>query len=106
MTWESGGPGSHIPEKSKRAVRKRQGNRCNTIDPKVCTKVVEEFDHIVNVKKLRIDRKHANDPALLQGLCRACHAKKTQAEAQEGRKKHLRKPPRHPGLKQADDETK
>jgi 5-methylcytosine-specific restriction endonuclease McrA len=98
VVWQNGGPGSHIPISSKRTVRRRQNNCCAVYDPLVCTGEIDQFDHIVNVKALRVDRKLANDPDLLQGLCLPCHKRKTQAEAQAGRRKHLRKPKPHPGL--------
>ena len=98
MAWTNGGPGSKIPDRIKRTVRTRQGNRCNTIDLHVCTGTIDEFDHIVNVKTLGINRADANDPDNIQGLCRPCHTVKTQTEARAGQNRWRRPPPSHPGL--------
>lgn len=98
MVWQNGGRGSNIPDSTKRIVRARQNNCCAGHDASVCTGLIDEFDHVINVKSLGIDRSQANHPDLLQGLCKPCHKKKTQAEAQAGRTKHLRTPPQHPGL--------
>lgn len=94
--WTNGGPGSKIPTPVKRTVRARQHNRCNTINPTICTGQIQQFDHIVNVKTQRIDRRQANDPNGIQGLCIPCHKVKTQAEAQAARARGKRTPPRHP----------
>lgn len=98
MTWTNGGPGSKIPAAVKREVRERQQGQCNTIDPNVCTGRIDEFDHIINVKTLGIDRALANDPAGIQGLCRPCHTVKTQAESLAARTRGRRAPVPHIGL--------
>lgn len=96
MAWVNGGPGSKIPASAKRAIRIRQRNQCAVYDPTVCTGQLDEFDHIVNVKAAKVDRRTANHPDLLQGLCIPCHRAKTQAEAQAGRRRGKRPPPPHP----------
>ena len=88
---------SHIPEQVKRTVRTRQHHRCMVIDPHVCTGHIDQFDHIINVKTLGVDRRDANDPDNLQGLCTPCHKVKTQAEAKAGRNRWKRQPEQHPG---------
>lgn len=99
MVWPNTASGSHIPAKSKRVVRLRQGNECVCIDARVCTGSIDEYDHVTNVKALKIERSHANDPALLQGLCIPCHKVKTQGEAQQARhERKYRKPLENPGL--------
>lgn len=102
MAWDNGGPGSKIPAAVKRTVRDRQEDRCNTIDPTVCTDRIDEFDHIINVKTLGIDRAQANDPNSIQGLCLPCHKLKTQREARSAaaaRAARGRHPTEaHPGL--------
>ena len=99
MAWDNNASGSHIPAKSKHVVRLRQNDRCVCIDPRVCTGGIAEFDHVINVKSLRIERSHANDPALLQGLCIPCHKVKTQQEAYDARWGRRHRPPQeHPGL--------
>jgi 5-methylcytosine-specific restriction endonuclease McrA len=99
VTWTNGGAGSHIPERSKRAVRRRQHNSCAIIDASICLGTIDEYDHVVNLASLDIERRHANDPALLQGLCKPCHAKKTSAEGHAAKRaKRFRKPLEHPGL--------
>lgn len=100
MVWDNTASGSHIPAKSKRIVRLRQNNQCVTIDVNVCTHDIDEFDHVTNLASIKVERSHANDPALLQGLCIPCHKVKTQAEAQQARHdRRYRKPPGHPGLR-------
>lgn len=97
--WSNDQSGSHIPAKSKRIVRLRQDNRCVCLDPSICTGQIDEYDHVINIKSLRVERSHANDPALLQGVCYPCHKQKTQQEAQHARwGRRYRKPPVHPGL--------
>lgn len=96
MAWVNGGPGSKIPESTKQTVRDRQQGWCNTIDPRVCTGQIDQFDHISNIKAQRINRAEANDADLIQGLCEPCHKVKTQAEAQAGRRRGKRPPPPHP----------
>lgn len=99
MAWQSGGPGSKIPAWIKRQVRQRQHNCCNTFDTTVCTGRIDEFDHVINVKTLGIERSQANDPSNIQGLCRPCHNRKTQGEAHAAKRaKRFRTPPPHPGL--------
>ena len=106
MTWTNGGAGSKIPDKPKRIVRKRQNNRCAVYDPSVCTGSIDQFDHVVNLKSIGIARNdpHANDPALLQGLCEPCHLKKSSREGHAAKRaKRFRKPLQHPGLVQKEN---
>lgn len=100
MPWANDQPGSHIPARMKRDIRDRQGDRCNTYSPAICTGSIDEFDHITNIARLGIDRRDANNPDNLQGLCKPCHRAKTQTESNRGRRnRRLRKPYPHPGLK-------
>lgn len=99
MPWVNGQPGSHIPASIKREVRERQHDRCNTINPTVCTGVIDEFDHIINIARLGIDRRDANDPTNIQGLCKPCHRSKTRSESQAARNRRKRAPYQHPGLR-------
>ena len=79
-TWKQ-----KIPAAVKREVRDRQHDQCATYDPNVCTGVIDEFDHIINIKTLGIDRSQANDPAGIQGLCTPCHTAKTHGAAHRAR---------------------
>ena len=88
MTWQNGGPGSQIPKRTRVFVKDRD-KVCQLAYPG-CTVAIEEIDHTVNVKVLRLPRSRANSPELLQGVCSACHKVKTQVEAQAGKRKHLR----------------
>lgn len=100
MAWVNGGPGSKIPIGVKREVADRQHHQCATHNPQVCTGAIDEYDHIINVKALGIDRAHANDPSNIQGLCIPCHKDKTQGEAAEARRRRRFRPAeRHPGLR-------
>lgn len=96
MTWVNGGKGSHIPDTVKRVVRARQHNRCNIYHPDICTGHIDEFDHIINIKTLKVERHLANDLNNIQGLCTPCHKAKTQTEAQQAKHRHLRPQPKHP----------
>lgn len=99
MVWDNTASGSHIPAKSKRVVNKRQNNRCINLDARICTGAIEDYDHVINLASIKVERSHANDPALLQGLCKPCHKLKTQQEAYHARwGRRYRKPERHPGL--------
>lgn len=98
MAWTNNAPTNRIPAATKRRIRTRQGNQCNTISFAVCTGAVDEFDHIINIKTLGIDRAKANDIDNLQGLCAPCHKVKTQREAQAARSRWKRQPEPHPGL--------
>lgn len=98
MTWTNRAPASNIPARIKRDVRQRQHEQCATIAPKVCTGAIDEFDHIINVKTLGIDRAEANDPNNIQGLCRPCHKVKTQQESLAARNRGRRTPTPHIGL--------
>ena len=98
MAWANGGPGSKIPAAIKRTVRQQQHDTCRTIDPTVCTGAIDEYDHIVNVKTLGINRPDANDENNIQGLCKPCHKVKTQREATAGHNRWKRPVEAHPGL--------
>lgn len=105
--WANGGPGAHLPAHVKRAVRVRQRGRCATVDARVCTGQIEQFDHIVNAAASGAPR-HQATANEVQGLCCPCHNRKTQKEAaaakrarraeRGGRSKLLRTPLPHPGL--------
>ncbi|AID58985.1 homing endonuclease [Mycobacterium phage Gaia] len=88
MAWKNGGAGSRIPARLRARVKARD-KHCQ-LGYKGCTGAMDEIDHIVNVKALKIDRSQANDINNLQAVCLSCHKKKTQAEAAAGRRKHLR----------------
>lgn len=99
MAWERNKTGSNIPASVKAEVRDRQQGLCHTIDPTVCTGLIDEYDHIINVKATGQRRRHLErDPDLLQGLCTPCHKVKVQAEAREGQRRRSgkRKPRPHP----------
>ncbi len=103
MAWNNNGSGSHIPRGIKAEVRERQGNMCATIDARVCTGHIHEFDHIVPVSQRRVSR-HELDKLIsadeIRGVCVQCHAIKTQREARAA-SRHARKkraPYQHPGL--------
>lgn len=96
MAWANGGAGSKIPTSIKRQVRARQNNQCTTYNPQVCTGGINEFDHVIPIAELKALRRDANNPDNIQGLCFPCHKHKTQVEAQQGRRRHLRPPPPHP----------
>ena len=98
MPWANGNPPSHIPAQVKRIVRNRQSNRCATYNAMVCTGQLDEFDHVINIKRLGVERHEANDPDNIQGLCKPCHRSKTRAESQAGRNNWKRTPEQHPGL--------
>ena len=63
-----------------------------------CTQAIEEIDHIINVARIGIDRREANDINNLQGVCKRCHRVKTNAESAAARNRWKRKLENHPGL--------
>jgi hypothetical protein len=72
-----------------------------------CTGTIEEFDHIVNLASIGADRGvKVTDAQVLQGVCRHCHAIKSEAERLEGLKrfhaKRFRPAEPHPGLIDTD----
>lgn len=100
MTW---GPESRARTTSpehrarRRRVLERDGYMCQLRYPEVCTGRAEEMDHRDNVAAGGIE-----DDSNAQAVCRACHKKKTGAEAAAARRTKatsLRIPTeRHPGL--------
>jgi 5-methylcytosine-specific restriction endonuclease McrA len=94
VTWR--GEGSRIPDRVKTVVRRRDQSCRLGFDG--CTQRIDEFDHIVPLAVSGLDRRNANHPAALQGVCCSCHRIKTQREAAAGRTAWRRQPERHPGL--------
>lgn len=82
MVWSDDHSGGAIPARSKRIVRLRQDNRCVCVDPGVCTGQIDAYEHCANLASIRVERSHANDPALIQGVCTPCQKAKALSEAQ------------------------
>ncbi|MCH9731599.1 MAG: hypothetical protein K0U84_18315 [Actinomycetia bacterium] len=97
MAWVNGGPGSRIPAAVKREVRERD-QTCQLAYPG-CTVRIDEFDHIAGVAATKADRAATNTPDHLRGVCATCHKKRTQQQSLAARKRHLRRPYQHPGLR-------
>lgn len=85
-------PKTHERERFRRVVLERAGYRCQVQGP-TCARVATQADHVVPLAE-----GGAHDPANGQAICDPCHDRKIQAEAQRGRARWKRKPPRHPGL--------
>ncbi|WP_312715495.1 HNH endonuclease [Corynebacterium flavescens] len=85
-----------VPPGLRRRVMRRDQGQCQKRGPR-CTLVATEVDHIVSVAEGGTD-----DLNNLEAICSACHAPKTQAEAQRGRVRYSRKrpPQAHPAFGQ------
>jgi 5-methylcytosine-specific restriction endonuclease McrA len=95
MAWEGSDRRARLPgDWALRRIRvlRRDAYRCQAkgATGRPCGAPANEVDHIV-----RGDN-HAYEN--LQAICRECHKKKTQAEAQAARQSRYRKPESHPGL--------
>lgn len=94
-TSRSRGPRSTgVPAKLRRRVMARDQATCQVAGPG-CTTVARDVDHIIPVFEGGTDAL-----ANLRAICPACHAAKTQAEAQRARARGSRRrpPPRHPAM--------
>lgn len=100
MVWGTGRESSRIPDRIKRAVRKRDNEQCQLRYPG-CWGTADEFDHIQSISELRISRyaAAANDPENLRCVCIHCHRMRTQQQATTGKNRWKRQPEQHPGLK-------
>lgn len=99
--WRNGGPGSKIPERTKRTIRRRQQGQCAVYDPTICNGTIAEYDHTVNLKSMGLARDAvlANDPSLIQGLCTPCHRKKSSDEGHAAKRARTHRPSQpNPGL--------
>ncbi|MDC8980683.1 hypothetical protein PR370_01025 [Mycobacterium marinum] len=81
MTWGNR-PRSAIPDRVKAQVRRR--DKTCRLQYGVCTQRIDEFDHIEGLAELGIPRTPVLDATTIQGVCRACHAIKTEAQRREG----------------------
>ncbi|SBS78211.1 hypothetical protein MHPYR_520048 [uncultured Mycobacterium sp.] len=85
MTWDSNRPGIKVPEAVRRAVRRRDGDRCQ-LAYDGCTGYYQELDHIVGIAARGLQRRETvDDPNELQCVCKACHKQKTAWQAKIGR---------------------
>lgn len=90
MNWGNGG----VPQRIRKQVLTRDQHTCQLQYP-CCTGVATEVDDIIPVSVRRIPRSHTTAEDC-QAVCHECHKVKTQAEAQAGRRRHLRAPRTHP----------
>lgn len=88
--WGNGG----VPAKVRTQVLKRDQHTCQLQYPG-CTHTATEADDIIPISIRRIPRSQVT-AADCQAVCHQCHQIKTQAEAQAGRRKHLRPTRPHP----------
>lgn len=95
--WANGGPGSRIPASVKREVRERD-HHCQLAYPG-CTQHIDEFDHIDGIAATKASRAETNTPEHLRGVCRTCHKQRTQQQSLAGKRRHLRAPYQHAGLR-------
>ncbi|BBU23276.1 HNH endonuclease signature motif containing protein [Mycobacterium xenopi] len=105
MAWGNR-PRSHIPKRIKDQVRRRD-KTCQLAYPG-CTQRIDEMDHIIGLAAQGIPRTPVLSANEIQGVCRHCHAIKTQAQATAGRQRAIaqrgnlsrryRNHEHHPGL--------
>ncbi|SBS71271.1 hypothetical protein MHPYR_640033 [uncultured Mycobacterium sp.] len=94
MTWDSNRPGIKVAEAVRRAVRRRDGDRCQ-LRYEGCTGYYQELDHIIGIAARGLQRRETvNDPDELQCVCKACHKQKTAWQAKVGRGLGAREPER------------
>lgn len=79
-----------VPRKLRTAVMRRCRGQCEKRGPN-CTGTATQIDHIIPVAEGGTD-----ELANLEGTCAACHAPKTQQEAQRARARYSRKRPPAP----------
>lgn len=95
MPWQGTGrgTGSDVPKAVRRAVRLRDQDTCQ-LGYDCCTGTYEELDHIIGVAARGVDRMDTLTVEELQCVCRPCHKRKTQWQAQQGRALGKREPER------------
>jgi 5-methylcytosine-specific restriction endonuclease McrA len=80
MTWNS--PRSRISPKVKDQVRRRD-RHCQLQYPG-CTQRIEEMDHVIGLAAQGIPRTPVLSATVLQGVCKHCHAIKTEQQRRDG----------------------
>lgn len=98
MAWDKESR-SRIPERVKSQVRRR--DKTCRLNYQGCTHQIDEFDHIQGLAALGIPRTPVLNAEDIQGVCKPCHAIKSEAQRVAGykafRAKHYREPEPHPG---------
>lgn len=89
--------GGDVPARVRRAVRQRDGDRCQLAYPG-CTGKYQELDHVAGLADTGTHRSQALTPDQLQCVCAHYHKIKTQARAMHGKGRYRRLPEPHPGL--------
>ena len=96
-----------IPERIRRAVLAR--DVVCQLQYDCCLGDAVEIDHVISVAELGIDHPYLDDPDNLRGVCRPCHARRTEAQKLAGiqasaarRRDRLKRPSarstaKHPG---------
>lgn len=94
MPWDtSNHPGSTRRQRKQRADILRRDPVCY-LAYDCCTTVATVEDHVTPLSQGGDRWAYSNR----RGACEACHARKTQTEAQAGRPNRRRGPGKHPGL--------
>jgi hypothetical protein len=96
-------PASRIPQRVKDQVRRRDGS-CQ-LQYAGCTGGIDEYDHVVGLAESGSPRTPVLSAADIQGVCRPCHAIKSEAQRLAGVRRHhdqrrrqrRRDPEPHPG---------
>jgi hypothetical protein len=81
MAWGER-PRSRISDRVKAQVRRR--DKTCRLRYAGCTQRIEEMDHVLGLAALGIPRTPVLDASSIQGVCRHCHAIKSEAQRQAG----------------------
>ena len=100
-TW---GTQRRIPQSKRLAVLDRDGVCQLGFD--CCLGQATEIDHVLSVAELGVDHPYLDHEDNLRGVCRPCHARRTEAQklarirqsnARRAARRKLPKPSKHPG---------
>jgi hypothetical protein len=75
-------PRSVIPQRVKDQVRRR--DKTCRLAYSCCTQRIEEFDHVIGLAELGVPRTPVLSADEIQGVCRPCHAIKSEQQRRDG----------------------
>lgn len=96
--WHNPASGSSIPASTKRIVRLQQDGKCVTRDHEHCTGTIDHYEHVPDTTTLDLHRSHANDPALIEGVCTPCSKTKARQANRAATQERLYRKPRDTAL--------
>jgi hypothetical protein len=81
MTWGNR-PRSRIPQRVKDQVKRR--DKVCQLQYEGCTQRIDEMDHIIGLAAQGIPRTPVLNATSIQGVCRHCHAIKSEQQRRDG----------------------